>query len=72
MSLMKLNVPILCALRCMCMYMEEGTRMQGGVRRRCYMLKCVYIRRKGPVCRAECEDGATIHIYATLLMIENE
>jgi len=37
--------------------------MLGGVRRRCYMLKCIYIRRKGPVCWAECEDGATIYIY---------
>jgi len=60
----------------MCIYIcqEEGTRMQGGVRRRCYIKMCIYIcQEEGTrMARAECEDGATIHIYATLSMIENE
>ena len=53
---------------------EEGTRMQGGVRRRCYIKMCIYIcQEEGTrMARAECEDGAAIHIYATLSMIENE
>jgi len=46
--------------------------MQGGVRRRCYINMCIYMEEGTRITRAECEDGATIHIYATLQMIENE
>jgi len=56
----------------LCTYQEEGTRMQGGVRRRCYINMCMYMEEGTRIARAECEDGAKIHIYATLQMIENE
>ena len=59
---------------CVYIYQEEGTRMLGGVRRRCYINVCIYIyMEEGTrITRAECEDGATIHIDVTLQMIENE
>jgi len=43
-------------------YQEEGTRMQGGVRRRCYINMCLYMEEGTRIARAECEDGATIYI----------
>jgi len=46
--------------------------MQGGVRRRCHINTCISMEEGTRMARAECEDGATILVYATLQLIENE